>query len=217
MAQDKPDLIIDDALLREKGRKIFAGECGFFWGAETLQAVPEISHLPEIAFAGRSNVGKSSLINALTGRTTLVRTSKSPGHTKQLNFFNLSDAMVLVDMPGYGFAKASKDRIANWDNLIKTYLKGRPTLRKVCLLIDSRHGFKDVDHDVLKLLNDSAVSVQVVLTKIDEVKRDQQARAVTLAEEVVHQYASAYPKVIATSADKNIGLEGLRAMLVSVL
>lgn len=217
---DFPDIKIEDPLLkddaaREHARKLFAGMCDFVWGAENVDGLPP-AELPEVAFAGRSNVGKSSLINSLTGRTTLVRTSKSPGHTKQLNFFNLADRLMLVDMPGYGYAKASKSRIANWDVLIKSYLRGRRTLMKVCLLIDGRHGFKETDMAVMKLLSDSAVPVQIALTKMDEVKPSQHQAHIDAAEEVMKKYPAIFPRLIATSAEKKMGIEDLRTVLGAV-
>ena len=153
-----------DAAALEAGRLLFAKACDFVAGADKLEVVPDAT-LPEIAFAGRSNVGKSSLINALTGRKTLARTSNTPGRTQQINFFRLGDRLTLVDLPGYGYARAAKTRIAAWTRLVNGYLKGRPGLRRVCLLIDARHGPKDVDREIMTMLDKAAVVYQVVLTK----------------------------------------------------
>src|SRR5919106_113612 len=160
-----------DAELIEVGRKLFAGEWQFFWASPSIETLPPMSGV-EIAFAGRSNVGKSSLINALTGRNALARTSHTPGRTQELIFFQGPDksGLRLVDMPGYGFASAPKTKVASWTALIRKFLQGRATLARVYVLIDARHGIKDVDQDVLKTLDKSAVSYQVVLTKADQVK-----------------------------------------------
>ena len=159
-----------DAEEVEAGRKLFARECGFVAGVADEAALPPGS-LPEIAFVGRSNVGKSSLVNALTGRRMLARTSNTPGRTRQLNFFALDGRLMLVDLPGYGYAAASKSAIQGWTRLTQNYLRGRSSLRRVYLLIDSRHGLKPVDHDVMQMLDDAAVSYHVVLTKADKPKK----------------------------------------------
>ncbi len=155
----------------EAARKLFAGPCDFMLGVAGLEQLPE-AHVSEVAFAGRSNVGKSSLLNALTGRNTLARTSNTPGRTQELNYFNLGDMLYMVDMPGYGYAKVSKEKIAKWTQLIFDYLRGRPTLRCVFILIDARHGLKDSDLDLMKMLDQAAVSYRIVLTKTDKVENE---------------------------------------------
>src|SRR5712671_5777539 len=158
-----------DAKLIEQGRKLFAGDWQFFWASPSIETLPPMAGM-EVAFAGRSNVGKSSLINALTGRNALARTSRTPGRTQELIFFGSPGKLVLVDMPGYGYAAASKTKIKAWTDLIHAFLQGRANLARVYLLIDARHGFKPVDDTVLATLDSAAVNYQVVLTKADEVK-----------------------------------------------
>jgi GTP-binding protein len=174
--------------------------------------LPPAGH-PEIAFAGRSNVGKSSLINALTGRKALARTSNTPGRTQQLNFFNLGDRLTLVDMPGYGFAKVSKTQKAEWHALIHDYLRGRAPLRCVLLLIDSRHGLKDVDNEILEMLDKAAVSYRIILTKSD--KADDLDKIVDDIKVAMKKRTAAYPEISVTSSEKNIGIEELREIIVS--
>src|SRR3954465_5168188 len=161
----------------EAARKLFAGPCEFIAGAASFESLIPIA-LPEAAFAGRSNVGKSSLVNALTGRRTLARTSSSPGHTRQINFFGLGQKLSLVDLPGYGFAQVSKSMKESWQDLASAYLRGRPTLKRVCLLIDSRHGVKDSDHETMKNLDRAAVSYQLILTKTDQLRQAEIPRAI---------------------------------------
>src|SRR4051794_38293199 len=161
MTDDAEQLPLDDAAALEAGRLLFAGECRFFHGAQTLAQLPPVAG-PEIAFAGRSNVGKSSLLNALTGRKSLARTSSEPGRTRQLNFFDLGGAVTLVDMPGYGYARASKDIKADWQGMMFEYLRGRPPLQRVFLLLDSRIELKQADCDVMNLLDRAAVTFQIV-------------------------------------------------------
>jgi len=203
----------DEAL--ERGRLLFAQQCDFVLGATTMDQVPE-TVLPEIAFAGRSNVGKSSLINALTGRKTLARTSNTPGRTRQVNFFDLGAQLMLADLPGYGYAKAPKAEIRQWTGLIDDYLKGRAGLRRACLLIDARHGLKATDREVMKALDTAAVVYQVVLTKCDKLK---EAALKARIEEVLGELAkhpAAHPDVIATSARKGDGIAEMRATLAEL-
>ncbi|MBS0221440.1 MAG: YihA family ribosome biogenesis GTP-binding protein [Proteobacteria bacterium] len=199
----------------EAARKLFAGPCDFVAGAASFESLIPVS-LPEIAFAGRSNVGKSSLVNALTGRRTLARTSSSPGHTRQINFFDLAGRLLLVDLPGYGFAQVSKSMKETWQDLASAYLRGRPTLKRVCLLIDSRHGVKDTDRETMKNLDAAAVSYQLVLTKTDYLKLAEIPRAIAAAEAVARKHGAAHPRVLPTSSETGFGLPDLRAEILAV-
>ena len=202
----------DQAACLETGRLLFAAECQFFFGAQKLDQLPPASG-PEVAFAGRSNVGKSSLLNALTGRNALARTSSEPGRTRQLNFFNLGDRLTLVDMPGYGYARASKDVKADWQGMMFDYLRGRPTLRRVVLLLDARIEFKQADHDVMDLLDRAAVTFQLVLTKVDSVKPAALTRKMTETDGLARSHAAAFPRILATSSETHQGIAALRAEL----
>lgn len=199
----------------EDARKIFSGVCDFMWGSADLKQLPP-PEINEIAFAGRSNVGKSSLVNALTGRTTLAKTSNTPGRTQQLNFFSLGGHLYLVDMPGYGYAKVSKEQRQDWDTLIFEYLRGRPNLRAVLILIDSRHGLKESDVHLMKLLDKAAVNYRIVLTKTDKtgVKSLQDMRG--KIETVLTKHSAAHPVVLATSSESGTGLEALRAAIIAL-
>jgi GTP-binding protein len=199
----------------ETARKFFAGSCDFFWGASSADNLPPIT-LPEIAFVGRSNVGKSSLINALTGREALARVSNTPGRTREINFFRLNDRLILADLPGYGYAKASKALAAEWQKLIFAYLRGRASLRRVALLIDARRGVGDVDREVMGLLDKAAVSYLLVLTKLDQLSAGEAAQVLETTLATSRKHVAAYPGVEATSALKGQGLEGLRAHLVAL-
>jgi GTP-binding protein len=199
----------------EHGRLLFAQECNFIWGAADQANLPEAT-LPEIAFAGRSNVGKSSLVNALTGRKTLARTSNTPGRTQQLNFFDLGGRMILVDLPGYGYAKESKTKVNAWTKLVKNYLRGRVTLRRICLLIDGRHGLKPNDIEIMDMLDRSAVPYQIVLTKMDKVKKADQAAVLEKTAAALKKHAAAHPEVAFTSSEDGTGVAELRASLATL-
>jgi GTP-binding protein len=201
----------------EAGRKLFAGEADFIWAANTLQSLPPMSKV-EIAFAGRSNVGKSSLVNALTGRNTLARTSHTPGRTQQLNFFDIgSGRFTLVDMPGYGFAQAPKEKVQAWTKAIQDYLRGRTNLARVFVLIDSRHGLKAIDDGVLDGLDLAAVSYQIVLTKTDELKAGEAERRVAQTLEAIRKRPAAFPVVAPTSSRTGEGMAELRASVAQLL
>lgn len=207
-----------DALTREEietGRLLFASPCDFVAGAASLDRLPD-SSLPEIAFIGRSNVGKSSLINALTGRNGLARASVTPGRTQQINFFNLGKRLMLVDLPGYGYAQAPRAVVDAWMDLVTSYLRHRQVLRRTCLLIDARHGLKDVDHTMLSLLDQAGVATLTVLTKIDKIT-DTAIKAVhqeTLAG--LEEHPAAAPLVLATAATTGHGIPALRGTLAGL-
>jgi GTP-binding protein len=200
----------------ETGRLLFAGPCDFFFGAQKLDQLPPLAGT-EIAFAGRSNVGKSSLLNALTGRNTLARVSSEPGRTRQLNFFDLGGRLTLVDMPGYGYARASKDIKADWQGMMFDYLRGRPTLRRVMLLLDSRIELKQADRDVMDLLDRAAVTFQILLTKSDGLKPVPLARKIQEAGALARSHAAAFPRILATSSETGEGIAALRAELASLM
>lgn len=196
----------------EAGRVLFTQACDFMLSVAAIKQLPA-TDLPEVAFVGRSNVGKSTLINALTNHKQLARTSNTPGRTQQINLFELGGRLILADLPGYGYAKAPKPTVESWHRLIQTYLKGRPTLRIVCILIDARHGLKDVDNDYMELLADAAVAYRVILTKADLVKS---AALDALLEDVtsaLKHKVGAHPHPIATSARDQAGMADLRAAL----
>ena len=199
----------------EAGRLLFAGQCDFIAAAQNLTALPPIS-LPEIAFAGRSNVGKSSLVNALTGRTTLARTSQTPGRTRQLIFFSLANRLQLVDLPGYGYAKAAKTDIRAWTKLTRKFLVGRQSLQRMLLLIDSRRGIGPADKEMMKLMDESAVSWAVVLTKTDKLKQAQAQQIYDKTQQEISRHVAAYPHVWTTSSQTGSGIAELRAHLASL-
>jgi GTP-binding protein len=200
----------------ESGRKLFAGESEFKWAASRIDNLPPLGGL-EIAFAGRSNVGKSSLVNALTGRKTLARISHTPGRTQELNFFDIGGRLTLVDMPGYGYAAAGKDKVAAWTELIHAYLRGRPNLARVFVLVDSRHGLKPVDGEILDALDKAAVSYQVVLTKTDALTGPDLQGRVVETEAAVQRRPAAFPKVQPTSGRTGLGVPELRAGIARLL
>lgn len=205
------DITPDDI---ENARKLFAGSCDFMRGIATLTQLPDAA-LPEIAFAGRSNVGKSSLINALTGRKTLAKTSNTPGRTQQLNFFDLGGRLCMVDMPGYGYAKVSKTERDAWGDLIYHYLRGRAPLRCVFILIDARHGIKEIDRELMTMLDQTAVQYRMVLTKMDKVKREDLEAHVQGVVDVLKKHVTGLPDVVITSAEKGQGVPELRALMTS--
>jgi GTP-binding protein len=207
-----------DAKLIEAGRKLFARDWQFVWASPSIETLPPMTGL-EVAFAGRSNVGKSSLINALTGRNNLARTSHTPGRTQELIFFEGPDkeGLRLVDMPGYGYAAAPKTRVASWTALIHKFLQGRASLARVYVLIDARHGLKEVDQDVLKTLDKSAVSYQVVLTKADQVKAAELDARRAETEAALSKHPAAFPEVLATSSRSGKGMPELRAAMVKLV
>ncbi|MEO3427530.1 ribosome biogenesis GTP-binding protein YihA/YsxC [Pelagibius sp. CAU 1746] len=199
----------------ETGRLLFAGECTFLISAADENDLPPLG-AAEVAFAGRSNVGKSSLLNALTGRKNLARASNTPGRTRLLNFFSLGGRLILVDLPGYGYARASKTDIARWTQLTRGYLRGRPQLRRVCLLVDARHGLKSSDLQVMEELDNDAVSYQIVLTKADKVKPGPLKRLIEETQESVARHPAAHPLCLPTSAETGAGLPELRAALAAL-
>lgn len=211
----KEDLFTFDDEEIEAGRLLFAGPCDFIAAAQNLTALPPIS-LPEIAFAGRSNVGKSSLVNALTGRTTLARTSQTPGRTRQLIFFSLASRLQLVDLPGYGYARASKTDIKAWTKLTRKFLVGRQSLLRMLLLIDSRRGIGQADKEMMKLMDDSAVSWAVVLTKVDKIKSEQLQKVCDKTQQEINLHVAAYPHIWKTSSQTGAGIAELRAHLASL-
>ncbi len=205
----------EEAHARERGRLLFAQECQFLISAAGLETVPPADR-PEVAFAGRSNVGKSSLVNALTGRKTLAKTSGTPGRTRLLNFFLLGEALYLVDLPGYGYARAPKTDIARWTKATRAYLRGRPNLRRVLLLVDSRHGLKPSDLEIADELDSAAVSYQAVLTKIDKISAADLQTVADATAEALHRRPAAHPTVRATSANAREGVAELRADLAAL-
>lgn len=208
-----PPAFDEEAL--EQGRRLFAGPAEFVLGVADYARLPE-PELPEVAVAGRSNVGKSSLLNALAGRHGLARTSKTPGRTQELNFFRIGGGLVLVDLPGYGYAEAPKAKVEAWNRLIRDYLRGRPNLARVLVLIDARHGPKASDREIMQLLGESAVAFQLVLTKCDLPRRDELLRRIAEAEKFAARQQGAHPLVLVTSARDGTGIAELRATLAGI-
>jgi GTP-binding protein len=210
----------EQAAFIERGRLLFRSACEFLLGAASLSQLPE-PNATEIAFAGRSNVGKSSLLNALTGRNNLARTSNTPGRTQQLNFFFLGDrkkdGLYIVDLPGYGYAKVSRSLVNEWVKLMREYLRGRPNLRRVFVLVDGRHGLKDSDKELMLMLDETAVSYQIVLTKIDKVKIAEQKKLVEKTQKAIVKNIAAHPIVLMTSSVKGYGLDELRGVIADLV
>lgn len=204
-----------DDFTREKGRLMFAGPIDFLKGVVAMSGLPDPDRL-EVCFAGRSNVGKSSLINALTGRKSLARASNTPGRTQEINFFTAGDTHYLVDLPGYGYAEAPVSIVAKWQELLKAYLAGRQTLRRAFVLIDMRHGVKSVDDEIMTLLDRSAVTFQVVMTKADKIKTSEHARILTQVRAALQKHVAAYPEIIVTSSEKGDGIATLRAVIATM-
>lgn len=200
----------------EKGRRLFCAPCKFVLGVANLNQIPD-STLNEVAFAGRSNVGKSSLINALFNRKDLAKTSTTPGRTQQLNYFNLDDKIHIVDLPGYGYAKAPTPEVKKWQNLIFTYLQGRVNLRRVFLLVDSRHGLKSVDTDTMNMLDKAAVTYQIVLTKTDKISFKELDKVIEETTRVLKKHPAAHALVLATSSEKQTGIENVRAEIAGLV
>ncbi|HLQ19182.1 MAG TPA: ribosome biogenesis GTP-binding protein YihA/YsxC [Tabrizicola sp.] len=200
---------------REAGRLLFAGPVTFVKGVVAMSGLPPADRL-EVCFAGRSNVGKSSLINALTGRKTLARASNTPGRTQEINYFALGEERYLVDLPGYGYAEAPVAIVAKWQALLKQYLSGRVTLRRAFVLIDARHGVKAVDEEILTLLDRSAVTFQAVLTKVDKINRTEREAVIEQVKGALGKHPAAYPEIVVTSSEKGEGIETLRALIATM-
>ena len=200
---------------REAGRLLFAGPVTFVKGVVAMSGLPPADRL-EVCFAGRSNVGKSSLINALTGRKTLARASNTPGRTQEINYFALGEERYLVDLPGYGYAEAPVAVVAKWQALLKQYLSGRATLRRAFVLIDARHGIKAVDEEILTLLDRSAVTFQAVLTKVDKISRAERDAVIEQVKGALAKHPAAYPEIVVTSSEKGEGIETLRALIATM-
>jgi GTP-binding protein len=204
-----------EALSKEKGRLLFAGETDFVKGVVAMDGLPDADRM-EVCFAGRSNVGKSTLINALTGRKGLARASNTPGRTQEINYFTAGEEHYLVDLPGYGYANAPLPVVEKWQRLLKQYLSGRQTLRRAFVLIDARHGVKKVDEEIMFLLDSSAVIFQAVLTKADKVKEKERFEVIEQVKSKLAAHPAAYPEIVVTSSEKGWGIETLRAIIATL-
>ena len=204
-----------DEMAAEKGRKLFAGPIDFLKGVVAMSGLPPADRL-EVCFAGRSNVGKSSLINALTGRKALARASNTPGRTQEINYFTLGEERYLVDLPGYGYANAPLAKVEQWQRLLKQYLSGRQTLRRAFVLIDARHGIKAVDEEIMSLLDSAAVTFQCVLTKTDKVKANDREAVLKQVRGKLSSHPAAFPEILVTSSEKGDGIATLRAIIAGL-
>ena len=204
-----------DDIAREAGRMMFAGETDFVKGVVAMEGLPDPDR-PEVCFAGRSNVGKSSLINSLTGRKGLARASNTPGRTQEINFFTAGETHYLVDLPGYGYANAPVAVVEKWQRLLKNYLRGRVTLRRAFVLVDARHGVKSVDEEIMALLSSAAVTFQCVMTKTDKLKKGDLDAVLVQVRGKLSTFASAYPELVITSSEKGDGIEALRAIIAGI-
>lgn len=211
-----PIAVPENEAAAEKGRKLFLGPVDFLKGVVAMDGLPGADRI-EICFAGRSNVGKSSLINALTNRKGLARASNTPGRTQEINFFELGEERYLVDLPGYGYANAPVSIVEKWQRLLKNYLSGRPNLRRAFVLIDSRHGIKPVDEEIMQLMNRSALAFQVVLTKIDKIKEHELEKTLLQVREKLSKHPAAFPELVTTSSEKGEGIATLRAVISDLI
>ena len=210
--KDSPE---PDEFVREKGRKLFSGNIDFLKGVVDMNGLPPADRL-EVCFAGRSNVGKSSLINAVTGRKSIARASNTPGITQEINYFKTGEHHYLVDLPGYGFANAPIDVVKKWQQLLKSYLSGRSSLRRAFVLVDIRHGIKKVDEEIMDLLDTSAVTFQCILTKSDKVNAEQQNKVLNQVRNKLQKHPAAFPELLVTSAENKAGLETLRSIIATL-
>ena len=210
--KDSPE---PDDFVREKGRKLFSGNVDFLKGVVDMNGLPPADRL-EVCFAGRSNVGKSSLINAITGRKSIARASNTPGRTQEINYIKTGEHHYLVDLPGYGFANAPIDVVKKWQQLLKSYLSGRSSLRRAFVLVDIRHGIKKVDEEIMDLLDTSAVTFQCILTKSDKVNAEQQNKVLNQVRNKLQKHPAAFPELLVTSAENKAGLETLRSIIATL-